>query len=220
MTLFRFANVRLGAVVPFARTRLGAALLLAGTAVVPALVGVQPAAAQVFTPNAEIVQGLQTSVDDVPQVSAEALRGLAQAHMKYTGPPESRPPLAAQLDQLAQINVEIVFDLNSAMIKPESYRTLGSIADAMHNPVLLGYKFLVVGNTDATGTRELNMKLSQERSDAVVEALSTTFRVDPRRLQSVGLGEEALQDPKHPDAAINRRVQIYNVGRAGALAQQ
>ena len=89
-----------------------------------------------------------------------------------------------------------------------------------HNPVLLGYKFLVVGNTDATGTRELNMKLSQERSDAVVEALSTTFRVDPRRLQSVGLGEEALQDPKHPDAAINRRVQIFNVGRAGALAQQ
>ncbi|MDI4665063.1 OmpA family protein [Xanthobacter autotrophicus] len=204
----------------FAKASLRAALLLAGVAAVPVLLDARPAAAQAFTPNSEIIQGLQSAVDNVPQVSAEALRGLAQAHMKYTGPPESRPPLAIQLDQLAQINVEIEFDLNSAMIKPASYRTLGSIADAMHNPVLLGYKFLVVGNTDATGTREYNMKLSQERSDAVVEALSTTFRVDPRRLQSVGVGEEALQDVRNPDAAINRRVQIFNVGSAGALSEQ
>ncbi|MFG1402691.1 OmpA family protein [Xanthobacter sediminis] len=179
-----------------------------------------PAAAQAFTPNSEIVQGLTSSVNDVPTVSAEALRGLAQAHMQYQGPPESRPPLALQLDQLAQINVEIEFDLNSAMVKPSSYRTLGSIADAMHNPVLLGYKFLVVGNTDATGTREYNMKLSQERADAIAQALTTTFRVDPRRIAAVGLGEEALQDTKNPDAAINRRVQIFNIGRAGPLPQQ
>jgi len=179
-----------------------------------------PAGAQVFTPNSEIVQGLSSAVDDAPGISAEALRGLAQAHMQYQGPPESRPPLALQLDNLAQINVQIEFDLNSAMVKPESYRTLGSIADAMHNPVLLGYKFLVVGNTDATGTREYNMKLSQERADAIASALTTTFRVDPRRIQAVGLGQEALQDAKHPDAAINRRVQIFNIGRAGPLPLQ
>jgi len=179
-----------------------------------------PAGAQVFTPNSEIVQGLSSAVDDAPGISAEALRNLATAHMQYQGPPDSRPPLALQLDNLAQINVQIEFDLNSAMVKPESYRTLGSIADAMHNPVLLGYKFLVVGNTDATGTREYNMKLSQERADAIASALTTTFRVDPRRIQAVGLGEEALQDTKHPDAAINRRVQIFNIGRAGPLPLQ
>lgn len=176
-----------------------------------------PAAAQAFTPNSEIVQGLTSAVGDVPAVSAESLRGLAEAHMQYQGPPDSRPPLALQLDQLAQINVEIEFDLNSAMVKPASYRTLGAIADAMHNPELLGYKFLVVGNTDATGTRTYNMKLSQERADAIASALTTTFRVDPRRIQAVGLGEEALQDTKHPDAAINRRVQIFNIGHAGPL---
>lgn len=193
-----------------------AALLLSAAMFVPALAA--PAAAQVVTSDSQIVQGLQASVGNSPTISAEALRGLAVAHMKYTGPPESRPPLAVQLDQLAQINVEIEFDLNSAMIKPASYRTLGSIADAMHNPVLLGYKFLVVGNTDATGTREYNLKLSQERADAVMQALATAFRVDPRRLEAVGLGQENLQDPKHPDAAINRRVQIFNIGSSGVLA--
>ncbi|WP_038225366.1 OmpA family protein [Xanthobacter sp. 126] len=192
------------------------ALLLSAALLAPVLLAA-PASAQVATSNAQIVQGLQASVADVPNVSAEALRGLAVAHMKYTGPPESRPPLAVQLDQLAQINVEIEFDLNSAMIKPSSYRTLGSIADAMHNPTLLGYKFLVVGNTDTTGTREHNLKLSQERADAVMQALATTFRVDPRRLQAVGLGEENLQDVKHPEAAINRRVQIFNLGSTGVL---
>ncbi len=192
-------------------------LLLSAALMAPVALAA-PASAQVATSNAQIVQGLQASVADVPNVSAEALRGLAIAHMKYTGPPESRPPLAIQLDQLAQINVEIEFDLNSAMIKPSSYRTLGSIADAMHNPILLGYKFLVVGNTDTTGTREINLKLSQERADAVMQALATTFRVDPRRLQAVGLGEENLQDVKHPQAAINRRVQIFNLGSTGVLA--
>lgn len=196
--------------------RMRSTLLLSAALLVPVLAG--PASAQVATSNAQIVQGLQASVADVPTVSAEALRGLAVAHMKYTGPPESRPPLAIQLDQLAQINVEIEFDLNSAMIKPSSYRTLGSIADAMHNPILLGYKFLVVGNTDTTGTREHNLKLSQERADAVMQALATTFRVDPRRLQAVGLGEENLQDVKNPHAAINRRVQIFNLGSTGVLA--
>lgn len=192
-------------------------LLLSAALMAPVTLAA-PASAQAVTSNAQIVQGLQASVADVPNVSAEALRGLAVAHMKYTGPPESRPPLAIQLDQLAQINVEIEFDLNSAMIKPSSYRTLGSIADAMHNPILLGYKFLVVGNTDTTGTREINLKLSQERADAVMQALATTFRVDPRRLQAVGLGEENLQDVKHPQAAINRRVQIFNLGSTGVLA--
>lgn len=193
---------------------------LAAFAFGAALLASTPLAAQQFTPNSEIVQGLQSTLQDVPDVNVEALRGLAQAHMQYSGPPQSRPPLALQLDQLAQINVEIEFDLNSAMVKPGSYRTLGSIADAMHDPVLLGYKFLVVGNTDATGTREYNMKLSQERADAVAAALTTTFRVDPRRVQSIGLGEEALQDTRNPDAAINRRVQIYNIGRAGVLPPQ
>lgn len=187
-------------------------------ALAAALAAAAPAGAQQFTPNAQIVQGLQGTIDNMPDVSAQALRGLAEAHMQYSGPPQSRPPLAIQLDQLAQINVEIEFDLNSAMVKPGSYRTLGAIADAMHHPELLGYKFLVVGNTDTTGTRAGNMKLSQERADAVATALTTTFRVDPRRIQAVGLGEENLQDAKNPTAAINRRVQIFNVGRAGVLA--
>ncbi|MFK8250172.1 OmpA family protein [Ancylobacter terrae] len=184
------------------------ALLVAAIVASP----IVPAYAQTADSNAEILQGLQSTLSDAPQVSAQALRDLAKAHIvQYPG--ANPPPLSVQLDNLAQINVQIQFDLNSAMIKPESYRTIGSIADALHHPILMGYRFIVVGNTDATGTRERNLVLSQERADAIVQALTTTFGVNPASLESVGLGQEALQDTKNPDAAVNRRVQIFNIGK-------
>ena len=71
----------------------------------------------------------------------------------------------------------------------------------------------MTGNTDATGDRADNMKLSQARADAVVGALTTTFRVDPSRLEAVGLGEEALLDAQKPKDPINRRVQVINIGK-------
>jgi outer membrane protein OmpA-like peptidoglycan-associated protein len=136
------------------------------------------------------------------------------AHInQYPGEELTRPSLALQLDKLAQINVQIQFKLGSAIIEPSSYRTLGSIADALHNPILHGYKFIVTGNTDVTGPRELNLKLSQARADAVVSALVSVFNVNPTRLDAVGLGEEVLLDPKKPTDPINRRVQIFTVGR-------
>ena len=76
------------------------------------------------------------------------------------------------------------------------------------------YKFLVVGHTDATGKREYNLNLSQKRADAIQEALATSFKISPQRIQAVGLGEEQLQDPAHPAAAINRRVQIVTIGKS------
>jgi outer membrane protein OmpA-like peptidoglycan-associated protein len=118
-----------------------------------------------------------------------------------------------QLANLAQFTVEVEFDFNSAVIKPSSYRTVGAIADALHNPILLGYGFLVIGHTDSVGGREYNIGLSQRRADAIVAALVDPFAVNPGVLQPVGLGEEQLRDPAHPTSGVNRRVQLINVGK-------
>jgi outer membrane protein OmpA-like peptidoglycan-associated protein len=118
-----------------------------------------------------------------------------------------------QLASLAQLTVEINFDFNSASIRPESYRDVGAIADALHNPLLLGYGFLVIGHTDSVGGRAYNVGLSQRRAEAIVAALVDPFAVNPGVLQPVGMGEEQLQDPKHPTSGVNRRVQLINVGK-------
>jgi outer membrane protein OmpA-like peptidoglycan-associated protein len=130
--------------------------------------------------------------------------------------PGALPPHALsfpQLENLAQFTVEVDFDFNSSVIKPSSYRTVGAIADALHNPILLGYGFLVIGHTDSVGGREYNIGLSQRRADAIVAALVDPFGVNPGVLQPVGLGEEQLRDPRNPTSGVNRRVQLINVGK-------
>jgi outer membrane protein OmpA-like peptidoglycan-associated protein len=75
-----------------------------------------------------------------------------------------------------------------------------------------------VGNTDAVGTREYNFKLSQQRADAIRDALINPFAIRPARIEAVGLGEENLLNPANPKAAENRRVQLINLGKLGANA--
>jgi OOP family OmpA-OmpF porin len=125
---------------------------------------------------------------------------------------QGRPVLFPQLQNQAQLTVEIVFDFNSAAIRPESYRAVGSMADALHHPLLLPYRFLVIGHTDAVGGRESNLNLSQKRAEAIRNALIEPFGISPARLEAVGLGEEQLRDPLHPDSQVNRRVQLINIG--------
>src|SRR5262249_43639387 len=150
-----------------------------------------------------------------PQISAASLRQAALDNIRnHRGDnPLNRPPLSAALNKLPQFTVEILFDFNSAAIRPQSYRTIGLMADALHHPVLLQYKLLIVGHTDAKGGRESNLNLSQKRADAIREALTTTFRVATARLEAVGLGEEQLRDAEHPEAGLNRRVQLITLGK-------
>lgn len=186
-----------------------------GLALVSLLVGATgPASAQTALSGDQIVQTMGSAARAAPPgLSAALIRQAVQQHMvDNPGMPITWQPLEL-LNNLAQIDVQIQFALNSAIIRPESYSTIGSMADALHHPVLGGYKFVVTGNTDTTGNRKDNLALSQARADAVVEALTTTFSVDPARVEAVGLGEEALEDVKNPKNPINRRVQLINIGK-------
>ena len=124
----------------------------------------------------------------------------------------SPPPALQAMSKMPNLTVEIQFDFDSDWIRPVSWETIGVIADALHHPLLLSNKFAVVGHTDAKGERDYNLKLSQRRADAVRDMLISTFRIPPGRLVALGLGEEQLQDPSKPDAGVNRRVQLLNIG--------
>jgi len=173
------------------------------------------ALAQTQLNSGEITRSLQgVSGGRIALTAAEMRQAAIDNIRNYPGPTAVAHPLSfPQLANLAQFTVEINFDFNSAAIRPESYRTVGAIADALHNPILLSYGFLVIGHTDAVGGREYNLQLSQRRAEAIRAALIDPFGVNPSVLEAVGLGEEQLQDPRHPDAAVNRRVQLINVGR-------
>lgn len=72
---------------------------------------------------------------------------------------------------------------------------------------------MIAGNTDAKGSREYNIKLSQLRADAIRDALINPFGISPSRIETVGLGEEQMLNSRNPEAAENRRVQLINIGK-------
>src|SRR5882757_1695803 len=149
--------------------------------------------------------GLETA----PDLDIAALRQQVVDRVKSRadGVAAKRPPVAPQLLKLPQLVVEIRFDEDAAVVRPESYRTLGRIADTLTQPKLLAYKFLIVGHTVSTGRRENNLTLSQRRADVIREVLVNTFKVSSKRLQAIGLGEEQLVDGAHPAAAVNQQTQ-------------
>ena len=155
-------------------------------------------------------------LDAAPDIEVAALRQqvLERVKSKADAVPLQRPPVATQLLKLPRFTVEIKFDEDSSVIRPESYRTLGRIADTLYDPALLGYKFLIVGHTVAAGRRESNLTLSQKRADAIRGALVTAFKISPKRLQGIGLGEEQLLDAAHPTAPINQQFEVATVGKA------
>jgi OmpA-OmpF porin, OOP family len=191
------------------KTRNGVGLLIV------ALIGFTVLPSQAQTPAEDWVSKL-AGLETAPDLDVAALRqqALDRIKSKADAAPLRRPPVAAQLLKLPQFLAEIQFDEDAAVIRPDSYRMLGRIADTLSHPSLLGYKFLIVGHTVSTGRRENNLTLSQRRADVLRDVLVNTFKISPKRLQAIGLGEEQLIDAAHPSAAINQRVQVATVAKA------
>jgi outer membrane protein OmpA-like peptidoglycan-associated protein len=180
-----------------------------------------PVGSQIHLSSRDILSSLVGIENTSIGISVGRLRALAASavHDPSRADPFHRPPLFAQLNNLAQITIAIEFDFNSARISPRSYRAIGLMADALHHPTLYGYCFLIVGHTDAIGGREYNLKLSERRAQAIRAALINPFGIGPQRIDEVGLGEEQLLNRSNPKAAENRRVQLINIGQIAGNPQ-
>jgi OOP family OmpA-OmpF porin len=127
--------------------------------------------------------------------------------------PAKRPLIVPELKDLPTFNFNIHFDVDTPIILPDSYETIGRIADAMVNAPMLPYMFLIVGHTDSNGRREANVILSQRRADALRDVLVNTFKISAKRIQSLGLGEEQFIDQGRPTSPVNLQIQIVTTGK-------
>ncbi len=158
--------------------------------------------------------GLETEPDLDPAALRQQAADRIKARAKLDAASLKRPLIAPELLKLPQFSAELQFDEDAAVIRPELYRTLGRIADTLSQPSLWAYKFLIVGHTISTGKRDYNLTLSQRRADVVRDILVGTFKISPKRLQSIGLGEEQMLDSAHPTAPVNQQFQVVTVGKA------
>ena len=162
--------------------------------------------------------------DTAPELDIAALRqrvlDKSRARSRNEPEPSRRPPVAPELLKLPAFNLDIHFDTDTPVVRPDSYQTLGRTADALVNATLLPYSFLIVGHSDATGRREANVLLSQRRADAIRDVLVNTFKISSKRLQSLGLGEEQFIDSAHPTSPANLQIQILTIARQTEQSEQ
>lgn len=105
----------------------------------------------------------------------------------------------------------ILFDFNSAEIKEISLPLIAQIAKVLKdNPQ---YKFLIAGHTDAEGSDEYNLKLSEKRANAVKNFLIKQHGIPAEQLEAKGLGESqpVADNNTEQGRAKNRRVEFIRL---------
>ncbi|MEZ5820527.1 MAG: OmpA family protein [Bradyrhizobium sp.] len=187
------------------------------------LLATAPASAQNAPARDDIVAALEKYQSDL-ELDVPALRQQVAERSKMRGrkepPPQKRPPIAPELNNLPAFNLDIAFDVDTPIVQPESYQAVGRIADALVHSSLLPYTFLIVGHMEANGKREANAILSQRRADAIREILVNTFKISSKRIQSVGLGEEQLLDFARPTGPANNQIQIMTLTKIPEQTEQ
>ncbi len=124
---------------------------------------------------------------------------------------EGGQDLRAQLIEDGKFSTTgILFDSGSDNIKPESYGILKKIAAALQGGDL---QVNIIGHTDADGSEDTNMALSEARAEAVKFALINEFGVDGSVLSFEGRGEsEPVAENNSPEGkAKNRRVEFVKI---------
>jgi OOP family OmpA-OmpF porin len=125
---------------------------------------------------------------------------------------EGGKSMREQLDETGKIITHgILFDVNSAKIKGESYKTLKDIGQLLTDDAAL--RLSIEGHTDSDGSDEHNATLSQNRANSVRDYLISTFKVDSGRLEAKGWGESKPIDTNDsPEGkANNRRVELVKL---------
>jgi outer membrane protein OmpA-like peptidoglycan-associated protein len=117
--------------------------------------------------------------------------------------------LQAAIKKSGRVSVYgILFDFNSAVIKPDSQQQLGEIALLLkRNPE---WKLDVIGHTDSVGGADFNQKLSEQRARAVVDALAQKEKIAPARLRAQGRGltQPVASNDTEEGRTQNRRVEL------------
>jgi OOP family OmpA-OmpF porin len=169
--------------------------------------------AQTAVSSGDIIEKLAVEAESDIDLAALKQQAAERIKARADAQPQKRPPIAPQLTKLPQIRFDVVFDQDSSLIRPASYQTIGSIADALTDPKLRPYRYLIVDHVESAGRRDHNLILSQRRAESVRDVLVNTFKESPKRLQALGLGEEQLQDVNRPASPANARIQIIAIGK-------
>lgn len=155
----------------------------------------------------------QMSKDDIVK-SLKPAQGLTRS-LTRTRKIEVIPGQEAEIldknKDLPKINLTIEFEFNSDRPTQAGMQQLAALGEALRDPGLKSFRFMLAGHTDARGSDIYNQGLSERRALAVQRFLANSAQIEPARLSTVGFGRTRLLPDIDPADPRNRRVEVINL---------
>jgi OOP family OmpA-OmpF porin len=117
-------------------------------------------------------------------------------------------------ERMSRVDIDTInFESGSWAIAADQVDRLAAIAQAVQqainrNPAEV---FLIEGHTDAVGSDEDNLSLSDRRAETVAITLTQRFGVPAENLTTQGYGEQYLKVPTQAAEVQNRRVTLRRI---------
>lgn len=130
-------------------------------------------------------------------------------HIAKAVPPRSGVSVRTSDEGVVIDLEEILFDFDSAVLRPEALRTVERIGQALRDSGRVE-AVIVEGHTDSVGDPDYNLRLSERRARAVLDRLIAGGWVDPAKASYVGKGasEPVAPNTTEEGRRRNRRVEI------------
>ncbi|MDX1556189.1 MAG: OmpA family protein, partial [Xanthomonadales bacterium] len=102
---------------------------------------------------------------------------------------------------------DVLFESGRTDLVPEAFSSIEEVVDLLQGEPEKNIR--IEGHTDSTGSTETNLRLSQQRADAVLTAL-VDLGVDPGRITAIGMGEDfpIASNDTEQGRSRNRRVDV------------
>ena len=174
--------------------------------------GIYRAAGALANPNSPVIQP-QDSFDTryiqslMEAAGPQAQQAAQQPEFQFTE--QERDEIATAVQQQTQQAVVtrpviVNFATGSAELNERSKQTINTEMVPLIENHGSAY-FEVSGNTDSTGSRGANLRLSQQRAQAVVDYLVSQWEFNRERFIVVGNGpDKPLCDERNPDEGLSR----------------
>lgn len=120
--------------------------------------------------------------------------------------------VTAQISEMNQILIRVkgsTFPLGSSKISAQYQKILDKLIDILQDFSTASY--VIEGHTDSSGDNDKNLKLSQDRANAIATIFRQSLGLTQQRVKAVGKGEELpiADNETYAGRLLNRRIDIY-----------
>ena len=164
-----------------------------------------------FKPNAEGCDRVKSSSQSFSLSDVVNLGIVERSEVETADDHGNIVKVEDRVEPLPSIDLEILFDYDSASIQPSQVPALVSLSRDLSEIDFTRAQLVLMGHTDGVGSAAYNRELSHRRAQSVAMFLSEAADIPIYRIKTSGMGFDYLKTPFDPANAVNRRVQILLV---------